>query len=345
MARAGTGSRVDRDADEAFKLNGESVKENTSFRAGWVGALLLKHLALTGTREFNLSITAREIGVDVRRLYQTVTYLIKRHIAARIRRGWYKLLVDPWELLQRIVVQGPNAQKAKESVKENDGTRSGAVRGGGGCVGGVVGLFFDNVRGYAWAGGYVRGDRDGGGGRGRVLGRGDLGRFARISYAEVSVATGTRLFEGLGSVTIYFKCKSYGSYVVCSDWVEWRPPRGFYRRHSIVEAVNVFRSRVLPYGFGLLGRAAAIAGASVERLRAALYGLARSIYLSLRPGSGTGDSNGCRAPSVEFNGDNGSFTVCFKCPPTLYRRLINSARVARRDWNDIIVEILSGVLP
>jgi len=336
VARTGTGSRVDRDADEAFKLNGESVKENTSFRAGWVGALLLKHLALTGTREFNLSITAREIGVDVRRLYQTVTYFIKRHIAARIRRGWYKLLADPWELLQRIVVQGPNARKAKESVKENDGTRSGVVRGGGRYCDGV-GLFFDNVRGYTWAGGRVLGDR------GRVLGRGDLGRFVRVGYAEVSVATGTRLFEGLGSVTVYFKCKSYGSYEVCSDWVEWRPPRGFYRQHSVVEAVNMYRSRVLPYGFGLLGRAAVIVGAPVERLRAALYGLARSIYLAIRPKPS--GSNGCRAPSVEFNGDDGSFSVCFRCPPTLYRRLVNSARAARRDWNSIIVEVLSGVLP
>jgi hypothetical protein len=333
-------SHVYEDGYEAYKLSGESVKENFGFRVGWVQAKLLEHLALMGTREFNLTITAREIGVDVRRLYQAIVYFIKRHMVARLKRGWYKLLADPWELLQRIVVQGPNKERAEKSVKENQGTRS-AVRGGGRCVGGVVGLFFDNVRGYTWAGGYVRGDRDGGGGRGRVLGRGDLGRFARISYSELAVATGTSLFKELGSVTIYFDCKSSGPHVVCSDWVEWRPPRGFYKRHSVVDAVNVLRSRVLPYGFGLIGRAAGVVGAPVDRFKSSLYGLARSVYSAIRPKPS--NSNGCRAPSVEFNGD--SYTVCFQCPSVLYRRLVNSARAAHRDWNSIIVEVLSGVLP
>jgi hypothetical protein len=154
------------------------------------------------------------------------------------------------------------------------------------------------------------------------------------------------LFDGLGSVTIYFDCKASGPHTICSDWVEWRPPRGFYKRHSVVEAVNVFRARVLPYSFGLVARAGVIVKAGFERFRSSLYGLARKVYLAIRPIDGSSsNSNGCRAPSVEFNDDNGSFSVCFKCPPTLYRRLINSARAAGRDWNDIIVEVLSGVLP
>jgi hypothetical protein len=131
------------------------------------------------------------------------------------------------------------------------------------------------------------------------LGRGDLVRFARVGYAEVSVATGTRLFEGLGCLVVYFKCKWYGFEYVCSDWVEWRPPSGFYRQHSVVEAVSVFRSRVLPYGFGLVARAASMVGAPVGRLRSSLYGLARNIYLALRSGSSSSSSNGCRAPGVE----------------------------------------------
>jgi hypothetical protein len=202
---------------------------------------------------------------------------------------------------------------------------------------GGVGLFFDNVRGYTWAGFYVPGDR------GRVLGREDLGRFARISYSELSVATGTRLFDGLGSVMIYFGCKANGPYTVCSDWVEWRPPSGFYSKHSIVEAVNIFRAKVLPYSFGLLARVASVVGAPVGRLRVALHGLARNVYLAIRPKPG--NSSGCRAPSVEFNGDDGSFSVCFRCPPTLYRRLMSISRVSGHHWNSIIVEILSGVLP
>lgn len=88
-----------------------------------------------------------------------------------------------------------------------------------------------------------------------------------------------------------------------------------------------------------------LVGAPVDKLRAAVYGLARGVYLALRPSSNSSNSNSsCRAPSVELNGD-GSYTVCFNCPPVLYRRLINSARAARRDWNSIVVEILSGVLP
>jgi hypothetical protein len=335
VAVPGTDSRVYDDGSEAYIGNGEGVKEKAGFRAGWVQARLLEHLALTGVREFNLTATARELGVDVRRLYQAVMYFIRRHVIARIRRGWYKLLVDPWELLQRIVVQGPNKERAGGSVKENHGTRS-VLRVSAG-YGGGVGLYFDNVRGYTWSGSYFAGDR------GRVIAREDLGRFVKVSYAEVSVATGTRLFEGLGNITIYFDCKSSGPYQVCSDWVEWRPPAGFYKQHSIVEAVNTYRSRVLPYAFGLVARAASIVGVKVERLRAAIYGLARSVYLAIRPKPSNSNSN-CRAPSVELNGD-GSFTVCFNCPPTLYRRLINSARAARRDWNDIVVEILSGVLP
>jgi hypothetical protein len=261
---------------ETYKGNGGGVKENSGFRAGWVGAKLLEHLALTGVREFNLTITAREIGVDVRRLYQTVAYFVRRHVMARVRRGWYRILVDPWELLQRIIVQGPNAQRVKErGVKENHGTRS-VVRGSNAIS--IVGLFFDNVRGCTWAGSYVHGDR------GRVLGRGDLGRFARVGYAEVSVATGTGLFEGLGVFVVYYACKWYGVEYVCSDWVEWRPPSGFYRRYGVVEAVNVFRSRVLPYVFGLAGRSGVVVGVSGERFRAALYGLARQVYLALRSG-------------------------------------------------------------
>jgi hypothetical protein len=268
----------------------------------------------------------------VRRLYQATVYFIRRHVVARLKRGWYKLLADPWELLQRIVVQGPNSSKAG-GVKENQGTRPvGRV-----AVGvSAVGLFFDNVRGVTWAGSYVRGDRGG------VLSREDLGRFAGISYGEVGVATGTRLFDGLGVLVVYYGCKWRGFEYVCSDWVEWRPPSGFYKRHSVVGAVGVFRSRVLPYGFGLVARAAGIVGVPVEKLRSALQGLARQVYSALR--LGPGGSGGCRAPAVEPDG-GGSLSVCFKCPSVLYRRLVNSARVARRDWNDIIVEILGGALP
>jgi hypothetical protein len=324
------------DGSETYIGFGWSVKEKTGFRAGRVQYKLLSWLASTGLRGFNLTEVARGIGEDVRRVYQAVVYLVKRSILAREARGWYKVLVDPWELLKNVVVQGPNAREVKEGVKENHGTRSVAVRA---TSTSGVGLFFDNVRGYTWSGSYMHGDRGG------VLSRFDLGRFASISYAEVSVATGTSLFNGLGSLTIYYKCKGFGLEVVCSDWVEWRPPSGFYEQYGVVDAVNIFRSRVLPYAFGLVARSGVVVRAPVDRFRVAIYGLARQLYLALRPKPNNSDSNGCRAPSVEFNGGDGSFSVCFKCPPTLYRRLMNSARAAGRDWNSIVVEVLSGVLP
>jgi hypothetical protein len=271
---------VNRVSDEAYIGSPGSVKENSAAttRLGWVQARLLELLARLGVRDFNLSEAARVLDVDVRRLHQAVAYLMKRNIIARLRRGWYKVLVDPWELLKAAVVQGPNSSRAG-GVKENHGTRS-AV--GVGSALSVVGVFFDNVRGYTWGGFYVHGDR------GRVLGRGDLGRFMEVSYGEVSVATGTRLFEGLGVLVVYFRCKGFGPYTICSDWVEWRPPRGFYKQHSVVGAVSVVRSKVLPFGFGLIARSGVVVGAGLERFRAALYGLARRLYLVVGPGFGGG---------------------------------------------------------
>jgi hypothetical protein len=323
-------SRVYENGYEAYKFNGESVKDKA--RVGALQYRILRMLAESGLRQFSLHEVWRTLNVDRRRAHQAIAHLLRRGIVARVARGLYRLLIDPWELLGRAVVQGPNGK----SVKDSHGTtRAGFDLYGG--WGGGVGLFFDNVRGCTWGGGRVAGDRGG------VLGRGDLVRFSKVSYAEVAVATGTGLFRDLGVLVVYYKCKRAGLFVVCSDWVEWRPPRGFYKQHSIVEAVSVVRSRVLPYGFGLLGRAAAIAGAPVDRLRSALHGLARQVYLALRPGSG--NSNGCRAPAVEFNGDDGSYSVCFRCPPVLYRRLVNASRVSGHSWESIITEVLSGILP
>jgi hypothetical protein len=318
-------------SDEAYIGEGESVKDKT--RVGALQYSILKLLAETGLRQFTLQELWKALNIDRRRVHQAIVYLLRRGVVARVARGLYRLLVDPWELLGRAIVQGPNGK----SVKDNYDTRS-VGRAGGRYADGGVGLYFDNVRGLDVSGEPVPGDR------GRVLAREDFVRFAKISYAEISAATGTELFRDLGVFVIYFKCKGFGLEVVCSDWVEWRPPSGFYKQHSVVDAVNLFRSRVLPYAFGLVGRSGVIVRAPIERFRAALYGLARSIYLALRPRSSSSSDSSCRAPSVEPNGD-GSFSVCFKCPSVLYRRLLNSARAARRDWNDIVVEVLSGVLP
>jgi hypothetical protein len=268
-------------SDEAYKGIVGSVKDKT--RVGALQYSILKLLAEQGLRQFSLLELWKSLKVDRRRVHQAIVYLLRRGIVARVARGLYRLLVDPWELLSNAIIQGPNGK----SVKDSHGTRS-VWLASVGSVGGVVGLFFDNVRGCTWAGGRVLGDR------GCVLGRGDLVRFARVSYSELTVATGTGLFDGLGCVTIYFDCKSVGSRSVCSDWVEWRPPSGFYKQHGVVEAVNVYRFRVLPYTFGLVARAGLVVGAPAEKFKVAVYGLARRLYSALRLGSGS--SGGCGAP-------------------------------------------------
>jgi hypothetical protein len=272
---SGMGSVYESGYGEVYKLSYGSVKDNTSFRLGVLQYSILKLLAESGLRQFTLSEIWKTLKVDRRRIHQAITYLVRRGVVARIARGLYRLLVDPWELLGRAVIQGPNGR----GVKDNHDTTP-SVRAAQSLDIAVAGLFFDNVRGVTLSGSYVHGDRGG------VLGRGDLVRFSRVSYAEVAVATGTSLFEGLGVLVVYYRCKRAGLFVVCSDWVEWRPPKGFFKQHSVVDAVNIVRSKVLPYGFGLLGRAAVIAGAKADRFRAALYGLARSLYLVVRRGSG-----------------------------------------------------------
>jgi hypothetical protein len=262
------------DGLEAYIGSGGGVKD-TGFRLGALQYSILKLLAESGLRQFTLQELWKTLKVDRRRVHQALVYLLRRGVVARVARGLYRLLVDPWELLAKAVVQGPNAG----GVKDSHGTRS-AVRVSARCGDGVVGLYFDNVRGVTLSGSYVPGDR------GRVLSREDLGWFVRVSYSELTVATGTRLFDGLGSLIVYFDCKGGGPRTVCSDWVEWRPPSGFYRQHSVVDAVGVYRSRVLPYAFGLVARAAGVVGAPVDRLRVALYGLARQLYLAVRPSPG-----------------------------------------------------------
>jgi biotin operon repressor len=110
-------SHVYENGDEAYKLSDGSVKD-TSFRVGALQYSILKLLAEHGLRQFTLHELWKALGVDRRRVYQAILYLVRRGVMVRIARGLYRLLVDPWELLGRAVIQGPNGR----GVKDNHGT-------------------------------------------------------------------------------------------------------------------------------------------------------------------------------------------------------------------------------
>jgi len=115
--------RVDRLSDEAYIGSPGGVKD-TGFRLGALQYRILKLLAESGLRQFSLHEIWKSLGVDRRRIHQAIAYLVRRGVVARLARGLYRLLVDPWELLARCIVQGPGKERAGGSVKDSDGTRS-----------------------------------------------------------------------------------------------------------------------------------------------------------------------------------------------------------------------------
>jgi len=211
----------------------------------------------------------------LKRVHDAVKRLVNRQLVRRLARGFYELVANIEELASRLKPARIQSLLLTRGVKETHGTRV-PPRGGGGGGGGVVGVYLDNLRGYT-SGGYVGGDR------GAVRGLGDLVFFERVSYSELVVGLGTGLLEGLGQVVMYYSCKDVPGYgFACGDWLEWRPPRGFVKRHGVPEARRVFVNRVVPLAFGLAGRAGVVVGSSFGVLARFLFALARSLYVYVR---------------------------------------------------------------
>jgi len=218
----------------------------------------------------------------LKRVHDAIQRLARRGLVRRVAHGYYMLTASVEELASRL--KPARAPSLIKGSKEIHGTRvpAGGGRGGVGGGGCGVGLYLDNLRGYT-SSGYVGGDR------GAVRGFGDLVFFERVSYSEFAVGLGTSLLQGLGQVVLYYSCKEVpGVGVVCSDWFEWRPPRGFIKRYGVLEARRVFVNRVVPLVFGLVGRAAVIASSPFKVLAGVVHGLARSLYSFLRRGCSNG---------------------------------------------------------
>jgi len=259
---------------EVYKLNRGAVKETTSIYMGPIEYSVIEYCVETGVYTFTPAHIveyliakgyAKKEDKDKlhKRVHDAIRRLMRRGLVVKISHGFYRLLLNPEKMVNMKTASLPSLVKIKEGVKETHGTREPHGRGG---------VFLDNVRG--WRGGvFVGGDR------GRVLGFGDLVFFDSVSYSEFAVATGTDLLEGLGLIAVYYACKSGpGGVTVCSDWVEWRPPRGFVKRFGVFNARRFFVNVVLPRVFGLVGRAGVIVGVSFKFMNRWLYVLARSLH-------------------------------------------------------------------
>jgi hypothetical protein len=336
------------------KVHRGEVLDPTSGR-GWIGdkmARILEHL-LSLTEVMPSWLKASGFVKDRKQAYVYIQRLVKLGVLEKTSKyGVYRVRHDVIARLLQLPVRriSEGIARARERLRlltNRGGVRRASPDGlvcsrSGGFVflgfGGVryCGLFVDNV-------GCVRGGvySPWPGGRGGLVEVRDLGLFCDgVGYFEVTHVVGGVSVGG--QVVVY---SNPGDVVRFGDCVrvEWRPPGGFVSsngvsgtlRASRVEFVRawVALSVVLGFGLGLSKRYLS----SLYRWLGRLWGLAGS---RAEPGS----SSGCRAPSAEL-GDDGNYVVCFKCPPVLYRRLMNISRISGHDWNSIIVETLSGTLP
>jgi hypothetical protein len=275
---------LNRGVKGSYKPTRAPVKDNAT-RLGELEYSILSTILESGLVYFALHDVWKRINADRRRVHDALKRLCNRNIVERVGRGFYRLLVPPerlGELLSTAVINSPPSKnglrprdgliKAPSSRAVKDIPRTREPRG----VGCAVGVFLDNVRGWTWWGSYVHGDR------GALREWGDLSAFESVSYAELSIATGTSRLSGRGAVVLYYDCKEVRSGVVCaSDRVEWRPPKGFVKKYGVPYALRVLREEVLPSAFGVLSRALLVANSPLSRVRAELYRLAREVYFAL----------------------------------------------------------------
>jgi len=176
------------------------------------------------------------IGYQTRKqnVFLSVKKLVARGAIEKIRHGLYRVTDMAVKLLDEAIVF--NRRKYMKRPAPNQGSfTSNDTR----VPGGVVGLFFDNVRG-------VRGGVWVGGDRGGFLSSSGLGGFDSVSYLEFRVLTGSGFLRDLGQVVIYYGCgRVDGGGFVCGDVLEWRPPSGLVKVVGVGGARRVFRDVLL----------------------------------------------------------------------------------------------------
>ncbi len=339
------GSHVYGDGGRLIKVShGEVLDATGSTRApSWIGdklARILEHL-LNLTEVMPSWLKAQGFVKDRRQAYVYMQRLARLGVLEKTERyGVYRVRHDVIARLLQLPVRRISEGIARARQKPQLLANGGGVRRASPCglvvPRGVryVGLFVDNVRGVR-GGRYVPFPA----GRGVLLEVRDLGLFyGSVSYFEVTHVVGGVVLDG--QVVVYSNPGDVGWFGPCVR-VEWRPPGGFVSSSGVRGTLQRSRVELLGAWVALsvvLGRGLGLS----RRCLSGLYGWLGRLWGLAGSGTGPGGPGSREAPVA---GPGGSYTVCFRCPPSPYRRLVNSARVTRRSWDSIIVEVLDGALP
>lgn len=94
-------------------------------------------------------------------------------------------------------------------------------------------IYLDNIRGYTYTHQYLQSNKD------TLLTPAQATAiFERITYAEISILTAKKHMRRRGRVIIYHDRVKVNNDFIESDKVEWRPPRGYYKKHTVIDAIK-----------------------------------------------------------------------------------------------------------
>lgn len=235
-----THSSIISSGKKANKGTRASVKDNTSEWVGDLQHIILKTVMEEGLQDrFMLSDIWKKLGLDRRRVHDSINKMLRRGLIEKIARGIYRLTEKGMEILLNAPIR-----KLSRSVKDKHESRRAsavglAIKAGGRP--GFLGVYFDNVMWYGFDGRFHR------------LGRGFLMRAfppsRKISYFEV-----TGVVEGLrvdGVFVIYMNDEDRARHGVDAVRFEWRPPRRLVKRVG-VDTARDYNKVVLQVFRGIL---------------------------------------------------------------------------------------------
>lgn len=256
--RTGANKLSDRwDGRAASKKEAEILGE-LQYKILTVAVYVLK-LRRFFAREVYNALKAMGYSISRTAVYKSLRRLVERGMLVRLGSGCYELTDKAYEALEKYRVLGglryvtklnkscervhgkstspphdrdSSKQSCQDPPQTHQSDQSYRLL--------EPGIYFDNVRGVI-GGRYVNGDR------GRFLRAVDLEVFDRIDYAEIRYATGTDWLRNRGVIVIYFSCGeiSFTGEMACSDVIEWRPPEGYYKHKTVLDARREFREMLL----------------------------------------------------------------------------------------------------
>jgi len=227
-----------------------SCKESVKDRNTWLGDReyqILTFLFENGLVKFKLSTLWKELGLDRRRVHDVIKRLESRGIVRKVEytetitlrsgetvkrrkkaRGWYEIVHDLTKLITKPVRNLTGKLRKKVSQGQAQGTRVSYHE----LLPKPVGLFFDNVKGYLkFSGRYVPGDK------GFVRRYEDLALFESISYSEIQYQVKGIAFPRNARIMIY---TNYDQGEFDRLRVEFRPQKGFIKRHGVAAGVRLY---------------------------------------------------------------------------------------------------------